>query len=109
MNACVNDAKMKLLGRKSIIGIMKKKSGKSKYLSHRLMKISGGCSPFESPNDAGDMHRRSKKLTGCSSVVQEQRFAAEDQDEMIKTFVEDVFTNGIGKNIASARKTLMEQ
>jgi hypothetical protein len=109
LNACLNDAKMKLIGRKSILGIMKKKTGKSKYLSHRLMKISGGCSPFESPNDAGDMHRRSKKMTSHNSVVQEQRFADADQDEMTKRFVEDVFTKGIGKNIASSRKTLMEQ
>jgi hypothetical protein len=109
MNACLNDDKMKRLKRKSILGIMKRKKGKSKYLSHRLMKISGGCSPFQAPNDAGNMHRRSKKLTGCSSVVQEQRFDDRDQDEMMRKFVNDVFIHGVGKNIAANRKTLMEQ
>ena len=73
------------------------------------MKISGGCSPFESPNDASTVHRSSKKLTNHSSVVQKQRFDDKDQDEMMRKFVQDVFVTGIGKDIAPSRKTLMTQ
>ena len=109
LNAAINDEKMQKIGRKSITGIMKKKTGKSKYLRHRLMKISGGCSPFESPNDASTVHRSSKKLTNHSSVVQKQRFDDKDQNEMMRKFVQDVFVTGIGKDIASSRKTLMTQ
>jgi hypothetical protein len=88
---------------------MKKKTGKSKYLSHRMMKISGGCSPFQAANDASTVHRSSKKMTGAQSVVQQQRFDDNDQDEMMKKFVEDVFEKGVGKDIAPARKLLMTQ
>jgi hypothetical protein len=109
LNAAINDEKMRAIGRKSITGIMKKKTGKSKYLHHRMMKISGGCSPFESPNDASTVHRTAKKMTGAKSVVQQQRFHEKDQDEMIKKFVEDVFDKGVGKDIAASRKLLMTQ
>jgi hypothetical protein len=106
LNAAINDDKMRLIGRKSIVGIMKKKS---KHLHHRMMKISGGCSPFESPNDASTGHRSAKKMTGANSVVQQQRFDDKDQDEMMRKFVEDVFEKGVGKDIAANRKTLMLQ
>ena len=74
-----------------------------------MMKISGGCSPFESPNDASTVHRSAKKMTGSNSVVQKQRFDDNDQDEMMKKFVKDVFDNGVGKDIAASRKLLMTQ
>jgi hypothetical protein len=86
---------------------MKKKTGKSKYLNHRMMKISGGCSPFQAANDAATVHRTAKKMTGANSVVQQQRFDDNDQDEMMKKFTVDVFEKGVGKDIASSRKLLM--
>jgi hypothetical protein len=109
LNAAVNDEKMRAIGRSTITGIMKKKTGKSKHLHHRLMKISGGCSPFQAANDASTVHRSAKKMTGANSVVQQQRFDDNDQDEMMKKFVEDVFDKGVGKDIAASRKLLMTQ
>jgi hypothetical protein len=109
LNAAINDAKMKEIGRRSITGIMKKKTGKSKYLHQRMMKISGGCSPFQAANDASTVHRSAKKMTGAQSVVQQQRFDDKDQEEMIKKFVEDVFEKGVGKDISASRKLLMTQ
>ncbi len=74
-----------------------------------MMKISGGCSPFQAANDASTVHRSAKKMTGAQSVVQQQRFDDNDQEEMIKKFVQDVFEKGVGKDIAASRKLLMTQ
>jgi len=43
----------------------------------------------------------------ANSVVQQQRFDDNDQDEMMKKFTVDVFEKGVGKDIASSRKLLM--
>ena len=48
-------------------------------------------------------------MTNAASVVQTELFSDRDQEAMIAKFVKEVFKEGVGKNIPSARKTTMEQ
>ncbi len=48
-------------------------------------------------------------MTGAKSAVQTQLFSDTDQEAMIAKFVLEVFRQGVGKDIPSARKTTMEQ
>lgn len=48
-------------------------------------------------------------MTNASSTVQKELFSDLDQEAMIAKFVKEVFDEGAGKNIPSARKTTMEQ
>jgi hypothetical protein len=80
-----------------------------KAFKHCLMKIAAGCSNTESPNDASYCHMETKRMANASSVVQTELFSDRDQEAMIAKFVKEVFKDGVGKNIPSARKTTMEQ
>ena len=48
-------------------------------------------------------------MTGAKSAVQTQLFSDTDQEAMIAKFVREVFRQGVGQDIPSARKTTMEQ
>ena len=48
-------------------------------------------------------------MMNAASVVQTELFSDRDQEAMIAKFVKEVFKEGVGKNIPSARKTTMEQ
>lgn len=48
-------------------------------------------------------------MANAASVVQTELFSDLDQEAMIAKFVKEVFKEGVGKNIPSARKTTMEQ